>query len=124
MTIKTQIYTTRKVMKREKKKMNQLGFRALHTNFIDNDESNGFNVTFVDSIDEPKNSDESIVKDRLTALLIKTLENDTITFQDLKILMRLERDLELKQSTIDKLIVVRQGGLSGIIQRIKNLFGL
>jgi len=125
--IETRTYPTRKVLKRQRKLMNQQGFRTLHEDFINNDESQGYKVTFVNGRDDPNNSDEQKERDlqfRLEKLLVRTIENDTITFNDFKMLMRLERGLKLQQSTIDRLIVVRQGGLSGIIQRIKNLFGL
>jgi len=127
MTIQIHNFPTRKVMKKEKKKMNQLGFRSLHTDFINNNESQGFKVTFVNGVDDPNNSEEQKTREirfELRELLIKTIENDTITFKDYKMLMRLERGLELQQTTIDKLIVIKQGGFSGIIQRIKNLFNL
>jgi len=51
--IEIRTYHTRKVMKREKTKMNELGFRSLHTDFIDNDESKGYRVTFVNGSDIP-----------------------------------------------------------------------
>jgi len=123
MTVEIENYPTRKVMKRGKTRMNQLGFRTLHIDSI----NNGFRVTFVNGSDDPDNSDktrERGLQFKLKKLLITTIENDTITFSDFKMLMRLERGLELKQSTVDKLIIVRQGGLSGIIQRLRNLFGL
>jgi len=121
--IETEDYKNRKVMSRGKAVRTGNGWRALHTDFI----NNLYHVTFVIGSDDPHNSDES--KDRqskfeLEKLLIVTLQNDTMTFSDLKMLLRIEHDLELKQSTIDKLIIVRQGGLSGIAQRIKNLFGI
>jgi len=127
LTVVIETYPTRKVMRRDKNIMSKAGFRPLHTDFIDNDKSKGFRVTFVNELDDPDNSEEQKTRNlqfKLRKLLIRTIENDTITFEDLKILMRLERGLELQQSTIDKLIVVRQGGLSGIVQRIKNLFNL
>jgi len=127
MTVQIEFYPTRKVMKRDKKIMNLAGFRPLHTDFIDNDESKGYRVTFVNGSDDP-NSSEDVREDRLRfklrKLLIKTIENNTIDWNDYKILLRLERGLKLQQSTIDKLIIVRQGGLSGIVQRIRNLFNL
>jgi len=125
--IEIETFRTRKIMKREKLIRTTNGWRPLHTDFVDNNESDGYRVTFVNGLDDSSNSDEAKEnqsKQRLRDLLIQTIENDTITFSDLKILMRLERGLELQQSTIDKLIIVRQGGLSGIIQRIKNLFNL
>jgi len=123
MTIVIETYPTRKVMKRQKQLKALVGFSSLHTDFIDNK----FRVTFVNGSDDPANSDEARddkLKFKLRQLLIRSIENDTITFTDLKMLMRLERGLKLQQSTIDKLVIIKQGGLSGIVQRIKNLFGL
>jgi len=127
LTIETEFYPTRKVMKREKLLRNKNGWRSLHTSFRNNNEFEGYNVVFVNGLDDPDNSDQAKsnrLRSELQGLLIKTLENDTITFKDYKILLRLERGLELQQSTINKLVIIKQGGLSGIVQRIKNLFGL
>lgn len=114
-------------MTRQKKLMVANGWSSLHTDFINNNERDGFKVTFVNGSDDPDNSDqekENRLRFRLKQLLVESIEKDTITWEEYKMLLRLERDLELKQSTIDKLIILKQGGLSGIIQRIKNLFGL
>jgi len=127
MTIETVDYPTRKVMKRGKLARFRGDWRPLHTEFINNNELDGFHVTYVNGSDDPDNSDEAKenrLQLRLQKLLIQSIENDTITFNDYKMLMRLERGLKLQQSTVDKLVIVKQGGLSGIIQRIKNLFNL
>jgi len=127
MTVQVKDFPTRKVMKREEKKMHDLGFIPLHTDFIQNDESKGYRVTFVNGVDDPSNSEEaklSELKVQLESILLESLERDVITFKDLKMLLRIEHGLQLKQSTIDKLIIVKQGGFSGIVQRIKNLFNL
>jgi len=127
MTTIIETYPTRKVMRRDKKIMNKAGFTSLHTDFIDNDESKGYRVTFVNGADDPDNNEESKenrLQAKLHELLVQSIENDTIDWKDYKILQRIERGLKLKQSTIDKLIIVKQGGLAGIIQRLKNLFGL
>jgi len=123
MTIQIETYPTRKVMKRNKKSRHTNGWRSLHTDFIDSN----YRVTFVNGLDDPDKSDQAEInrsKSKLTKLLVKTIQNNTITWDDYKILLRLERNLELQQSTIDKLIIVRQGGLLGIVQRIRNLFNL
>jgi len=123
MTVEIKLYPTRKVMRKEKQKFNQLGFRPLHTDFIEK----WYRVTFVNGTDDPDNSDEakeSRLQFKLQKLLIQSIENDTIDFKDYKMLMRLERGLKLQQSTINKLVIIKQGGLSGILQRIKNLFNL
>jgi len=115
-------FPTRKVMKREKKIMNSKGFRALHTDFI----NNVYHVTFVNGTDDHVNPEqkEIDVKRALQELLVENIQRDTITWKDYKILQRLERDLELQQSTIDKLVIIKQGGLRGILQRIRDLFNL
>jgi len=123
MSIIVKDFPNRKIMKREKEKMHGQKFEVLHTDFIDNK----FKVTFVDGDDRPENSPENKeinLQLKLIELLVKSIENDTITWEDYKILQRLERGLELKQSTVDKLIIVKQGGLAGIFQRLKNLFNL
>jgi len=120
-------YRTRKVLRKEKQIRRTNGWNALHEDFINNDERQGYHVTYVNGTDDPANSEENreiALQFKLKKLLIGTIENDTITWTDFKMLMRLERNLKLKQTTVDKLITVRQGGLSGIVQRIKNVFGI
>jgi len=48
-------YPTRDLMKIGKTSFNALGSRVLHTDFVNNDESQGYRVTFVDGIDDPNN---------------------------------------------------------------------
>jgi len=119
LSLETEDYPTRKAMKKGKILRHADGWSSLHTDII----NTGFHVTY-DKEDPNRQPTEEEIREKLRKLLVKTIENDTITFEDLKMLMRLERGLELEQTTIDKLIVVRQGGFSGIIQRIKNLFNL
>ena len=127
MTIEFEDYHTRKIMKKAKDVRVSNGWRSLHTDFINNKESDGFHVTFVNGIDDPSNSPEAIqqrAEAALLELLLDKLKNDTITPSQLRVLMRLERGIPLLQSTMDKLTIALQGGLSGLIQRIKNLFNL
>jgi len=48
-------YPTRDLMKQGKILKHPQGFRPLHTDFINNDESQGYRVTFVDGPDDPDN---------------------------------------------------------------------
>jgi len=49
-------YPTRFFMKAGKKDKHSQGLRPLHTDFINNDESQGYRVTFVKGTDDPSNS--------------------------------------------------------------------
>ena len=62
MTKETIDYPTRDLMKQGKSQKHSQGFRPLHTNFINNDESQGYRVTFVDGPDDPDNALELVAK--------------------------------------------------------------
>ena len=91
MTIETEDYVTKKIMNREKSFRNSNRWRVLHTDFINNDESQGYHVTYVDGTDDPDNSAHSIQKrldfQRLKELQSK-LQDDTITDTELRELLR------------------------------------
>lgn len=59
MTIETEDYQTRDLMKQGKRRRNQNGWRSLHTDFVNNVESDGYHVTFVNGSDDPDNSPEA-----------------------------------------------------------------
>lgn len=123
MTIEFEDYRTRSKMQKGKDVRISNGWRSLHTDFI----NKRYHVTFVNGIDDPDNSPEALQQRanfQLQELLTARLTNDSLTFKEFKILMRLERGIPLLQSTMNKLTVAIQGGLSGMIQRIKNLFNL
>ena len=79
-------YATRDLMKQGKILKNSQGLRPLHTDFINNDESQGFRVTFVDGSDDPHNSLEENQK-RLDfqrkKVLREKLKNRTISQPEL-----------------------------------------
>jgi len=54
-------YLTRDLMEQGKTLKNSQGLRPLHTDFINNDESQGYQVTFVDGIDDPHNDPVLVV---------------------------------------------------------------
>ena len=53
MTIETEDYLTRDTMKTAKAIRVSNGWRSLHTDFIKNDESQGYHVTYVNGLDDP-----------------------------------------------------------------------
>lgn len=55
MTIEIINYPTRDLMKQGKILKHSQRFRPLHTDFVNNDESQGYRVTFVDGTDDPDN---------------------------------------------------------------------
>lgn len=65
MTIETEDYSTTDLMKQGKKIRHDNGWRSLHTDFINNKESDGYHVTFVNGLDDPSN-DPVIVAERVT----------------------------------------------------------
>jgi len=56
-------YLTRDLMKQGKILKHSQGLSALHTDFINNDESQGYRVTFVNGLDDPDN-DPVLVAER------------------------------------------------------------
>ena len=99
MTVKTKTYKTRTSMNVDKKLMLQQNFRSLHTDYVEN----GFEVIYDDSPD--------IIDDKLIRMkqLKSKLISDSLSFGELKELMRLERGLPIK---------------SGLLQRIRSFLGL
>jgi len=53
MTIEMINYSTRQAMEIDNQIRSGNGWRALHRDFINNDESQGYRVTFVNGIDDP-----------------------------------------------------------------------
>ena len=69
------------------------GMRSLHTNFINNDESQGYRVTFVNGIDDPNNAPELVAqraKEQTNQLRKEELQNKpNITLPEMQELLRL-----------------------------------
>ena len=89
-------YQTRAEMKIGKKEKNLLGLRSLHIDFINNDEKQGFRVTFVSGLDDPNNAPELVEERRLEKInkdikrnLNEKLKNDSISMPELRELLRL-----------------------------------
>jgi len=86
MTIEFEDYLTRDLMKQGKKIRHDNGWISLHTDYINNKESDGFHVTFVNGSDDPSNSPEAIQREqerlRIDELREK-LKNRTISQPEL-----------------------------------------
>ncbi len=79
-------YLTRDLMKQGKILKHSQGLRPLHTDFINNDESQGYRVTFVDGTDDPNNSPEAIQRElefQRQKILREKLKNRTISQPEL-----------------------------------------
>ena len=80
-------------MKIGKTIFNGQGLRSLHTDFINNDEKQGYRVTFVDGVDDPNNAPELVAKreqEKTNRLRKEELQNKpNITLPEMQELMRL-----------------------------------
>lgn len=93
-------YSTREEYKIDSKLKNKNGFRVLHHDFINNDESQGHHVTFVKGVDDPSNAPELVTQreqDKTKRRRIQTLDAKvdagTATLADLTEIRKLERSL-------------------------------
>jgi len=89
MTIEIKFFNSLEDAKIEKKKMTKKNFRPLHTDFVDGK----IKVTFVNGDDDPANSDEQKaldVKFQRISELDSKLQDDSLTFPELKERMRLK----------------------------------
>ena len=93
MTKEIKDYQTRELMKIGKTTFRAQGMRSLHTNFINNDESQGYRVTFVNGIDDPNNAPELVAqraKEQTNQLRKEELQNKpNITLPEMQELLRL-----------------------------------
>ena len=93
MTKEIKIYQPRDKMNLDKTSFNSKGMRSLHTDFINNDESQGYRVTFVNGIDDPNNAPELVAqraKEQTNRIRKEELQNkQNITLPEMQELMRL-----------------------------------
>ena len=90
-------YPTRDEMKIGENTFNAQGMRSLHTNFKNNDEKQGYRVTFVDGLDDPNNAPELVVQReadkieqiRTDELLVK-IDESTINPDEIKEFLKLK----------------------------------
>lgn len=120
MTIETEFYFNRRSMKKAKSQRLENQWRSLHTDII----NDRFRVTYVNGSDDPKPDESENAKLELQELLLGKLKNNTITFEQLKTLIRLEHGFELTQTTRDKILIAVQGVVGSLRDRIKSAFNL
>lgn len=97
MTIQTEDYLTRAAMKTGKDVRTSNGWRALHTDFINNTERDGYHVTYVNGLDDPDN-DPAVIAERTQQKidlareqeLITKLKDDTITTTEIREFLKLK----------------------------------
>lgn len=99
--------------------------------FLQDAHSNGETMIHDDILDEkrsrltfdilPKIIDPDVI---LYKLLLGKLENNTITIEQLKTLIRLEHGFPLTQTTRDKILIAVQGIVGTLRDRLKAVFRL
>ena len=94
MTIEIKEYLTEQLYIEDSKIMNQQGLRVLHPDFIDNDKSKGYRITYVDGLDDPHNSPDVVEERRL-----EKIDSDRI-----KLLKEKKRNNTLSQQDKDEII--------------------
>jgi len=92
------------------------GETMIHDNFLPNGRKE-----LVFDILPPDQPDPNRI---LLKLLLEKLQNNTITFEQLKTLIRLEHGFELTQTTRDKILIAVQGIVGTLTERIRNAFNL
>ena len=93
MSKKIKDYQTRDEMKQAKTSFNAQGMRSLHIDFINNDEKQGYRVTFVDGPDDPNNTPELVAQreqEKTNRLRKEELQNKpNITLPEMQELLKL-----------------------------------
>jgi len=121
--LRTEFYNSRKQLKILTKAANQIGESTIHIDFINRQgkrtDGKSGRVEF-DIKQDPTNKPEVI----LLSLLLDKLKNNTLTFEQLKTLIRLEHGFELTQTTRDKILIAVQGIIGTLRDRLKSAFGL
>lgn len=93
MTIEVIDYLTKPLMRQGKRDKYLQGMSSLHTDWINNNSSNGYRVTFVDGIDDPTNSIRRVnerAQQNTDRLRIEQLNNQTnLSIPEMRELLRL-----------------------------------
>jgi len=113
--VRTEIYHTAKQRRNILKTAVINGETMIHDNFFSDHKEMVFDVV-------PKLPPDP--KEILLELLLGKLRNNTITFEQLKTLIRLEHKFELTQTTRDKILIAVQGIVGTLRDRLKSAFGL
>jgi len=113
--MRTVTYFTQRQRKTELELAHRSGETMIHDDFLVNSKQ----LTFDILPDIPPDPNQ-ILKE----LLLEKLKNNTITFEQLKTLIRLEHGFELTQTTRDKILIAVQGVVGTLVQRIRSAFNL
>ena len=93
MTKETKDYQTREEMNQGKTLFIAQGMRSLHTDFINNDEKQGYRITWVNGLDDPNNAPQLVAKreqEETNQLRKEELQNKSnITLPEMQELLRL-----------------------------------
>ena len=93
MTIEIIDYPTRELYEQDSILKNKDGFRVLHPDFINNDESQGHHITWVKGNDDPHNAPELVAQreqEKTNQLRKEELQNKSnITLPEMQELLRL-----------------------------------
>ena len=93
MTKEIKIYQTKDEMNIGKTTFRAQGMRSLHTDFINNDEKQGYRVTFVNGTDDPSNAPELVeerIQKQIDRIRKEELQNKpNITLPEMQELLRL-----------------------------------
>ena len=98
MTIQFEDYFTQDLMNQGKKTRHDNGWVPLHTDFINNKESDGYHVTFVNGLDDPDNDPilvaervaQKIERDRVQELSTKFEIDGTLSQTELMEFLKLK----------------------------------
>jgi len=119
MALRTVRYLSAKQRLNLLKNAHRNGETMKHDNFL-SDGTKELVFEVLDNTPDP----QFIAKDALTRLLLGKLKNNTMTFEQLKMLFRLEHNYELTQTTRDKILIAIQGIVGTLFERIKSAFNL
>jgi len=114
--MRTQDYTSERQRNRALEDANRIGESMIHDDLLSN---GNHRITFDIIPDIPPDPKVILLK-----LLLGKLENNTITIEQLKTLIRLEHGFELTQTTRDKILIAVQGIVGTLRDRLKSAFGL
>jgi len=114
--MRSQIYVNNRQRVKFLRESERNGETLIHDNFLAN---NRKELVFDTLPIDPEDPNRILLK-----LLLVKLQNDTITDQQLKTLIRLEHGFELTQTTRDKILIAVQGIVGTLTDRLKSAFGL
>jgi len=121
--VRIEFYDSPRQLRKLKRAANLIGESTIHIDYVDRlgNATDGQTGRYESGVipDRPETPEEILLK-----LLLEKLKNNTITFEQLKTLLRLEHGFELTQTTRDKILIAVQGIVGTLRDRLKSVFGL